>query len=366
MALLFAARRAPVARRIEQVSGIRPVTLLIASGIVLITAILTSTGVATNHLRQQALATAEGELGRIDSLLAEASNRSLNAVDARLADIADRVQQAGGAGGAEFREAAATPQIAALLRSRVGRFPPIDAVALIAADGAVLDRAGAWPDAAIAWRDLFAALRAPPGRASSIGAPIRDPRTGAVNIPFAHRIDGPQGTPVGAVVGMIPAADLTSLFAAVPLAPDATIMLLRADGMILARYPEQPGTIGHIAPGGNLGAIFADGTVTMVRHFTSDGAWRIEALRALPDFRVAVAVNRSADQVLAGWAHQGLWFGALTLAGTVAIGAMVYLIARQFQTHAALAEIRAEKEIAALNAEKIEIERARLAAEADC
>ena len=142
-------------------------------------------------------------------------------------------------------------------------------------------------------------------------------------------------------------------------------MLLRADGMILARYPEQPGTIGHIAPGGNLGAIFADGTVTMVRHFTSDGAWRIEALRALPDFRVAVAVNRSADQVLAGWAHQGLWFGALTLAGTVAIGAMVYLIARQFQTHAALAEIRAEKEIAALNAEKIEIERARLAAEAE-
>jgi signal transduction histidine kinase len=44
---------------------------------------------------------------------------------------------------------------------------------------------------------------------------------------------------------------------------------------------------------------------------------------------------------------------------------MVYLIARQFQTHAALATISAEKAIAAIDAEKIEIERARLAAEAE-
>src|SRR5205085_10781604 len=87
----------PVARRIEQVSGIRPVTLLIAFGIVLITAILIATGIAANGLRQQALATSESELGRIGSLLAVASNRSLQAVGGQLENIAVQVSPGGNA-----------------------------------------------------------------------------------------------------------------------------------------------------------------------------------------------------------------------------------------------------------------------------
>jgi sugar phosphate isomerase/epimerase len=90
----------------------------------------------------------------------------------------------------------------------------------------------------------------------------------------------------------------------------------------------------------------------------------IEA-RALAGHGAAVVVSRDAERAFAGWAHQGLWFGAFALAGALAIGVMVYLIAHQFKTHAALAEIHAEKAIAALDAEKSEIERARLAAEAE-
>src|SRR5579863_6757876 len=171
MASLFVARHAPAARRVQQVSGIRPVTLLIASGIVLITAILIATGVAANHLRRQAISTTESELGRIDSVLAEAIDRSFNAVDAQLADIADRVREAGVADGGNLRGAVTAAQIGTLLHRKIGRFPPITAVALIAADGQVLDRAGAWPAAEFAWGDLFAALRAQPARASIIGAP---------------------------------------------------------------------------------------------------------------------------------------------------------------------------------------------------
>jgi signal transduction histidine kinase len=353
MAKFFAAQRAPVAQRIEEVSGIRPVTLLIASGIVLITAILIATGTAANHLRQQEIATTEGELGRIDSILAEASKRSLSAVDAQLADVAESVQLVGG----DLRETAATPQIAALLRSKIGRSSNLDAAAIITADGTVLDRAGAWPATDNAWRELFATVPAPPGRAIGIGAPLRDAPTGTVDIPLVHRIQGPQGTPVGAVVGLMPAADLAHLFAAVPLPDDAAIALLRSDGTMLARYPALRGAPDRIAQDGELGALFNDTRVTMVRHVSAnDGGWRIEALRALSDYPVAVAVSRSADRVLAGWSRQGMWFAIVTLIGTVAIGFMVYLIAHQFQTHDALATIRAEK---------IESERARLAAEAE-
>src|ERR1043166_5151293 len=105
-----------VAGRIEQVSGIRPVTLLIAFGIVLVTAIVMATGLAANGLRQQALATAESELGRIDSVLAAAVNRSLTAADAELAEIAARVESGDAA---PFRDGAAQPPITELLRNKI-------------------------------------------------------------------------------------------------------------------------------------------------------------------------------------------------------------------------------------------------------
>jgi signal transduction histidine kinase len=360
MASLFAARDAPVARRIEEVSGIRPVTLLIAFGIALITGILIATGIAANQLREQALSRLETELGRIDGVLVEATRRSLNTVDARLAEIADHLHQAASGDATTLREAAAAPETLALMRGKLGRFPPIGAIALITADGEVIGRAGAWPEAdaarGAAWRDLFAASRAQSAGPGTIGAPIQDPRTGAFGIPLAQPIAGSQGTPVAIVVGLIPAADFAGLFAAAALADDAVIGLVRPDGMMLARYPEEAGSIARQTGDADFAAVFGDSAATMVRYFMAiSGKARIEAVRPLADYPVAVSVSNS-DSALAGWARQGLWFGTFTLVGAAAIGIMVYLIARQFQSHATIAAIRAEN---------IEIERARFAAEAE-
>ena len=58
-------------------SGIRPVTLLIASSIVLVTVILIATGLAAGYLREQAIGIAETELARLDAVFAEVADRSL-------------------------------------------------------------------------------------------------------------------------------------------------------------------------------------------------------------------------------------------------------------------------------------------------
>lgn len=363
MASRRVARHVVVTRRIEEVSGIRPVTLLIATGIALITAILLVTGIAGNHLRRQALYTADGELARVGSLLSAASSRSFDAVDARLIEVADRLNQAAATDATSFAEAAAAPQIGGLLRGIIGRSPHIDATALIAADGEVRNQAGAWPGADAAPRDLVAALIADPMRVRTIGAAIRDPQTGAVSIPLAHRIDSPSGVLLGAVVGIVPASYFTSLFATVPLTHDAIIVLLRPDGSVLAHYPDQPRRdVQQTVDSTELAAVFRDTSAWIVRHVAArEGDRQIEAWRALSDYPAAIAVSRSANQVLAEWAHQGLWFGGFALGFSIVIGGMVYLIVRQLQTHDALAAMRTER----IEAEKIEIERARLAAEAE-
>lgn len=351
MSSAFAARHAPVAKRIEQVSGIRPVTLLIASGIVLVIAILTATGIVANDLRQQTLTRTEAEEARLASVLAAASDRSLSAIDAQLADIAKTIPKA------DWQGAAASPQLAALLQSRIGPVHGLAALAVIASDGTVLASGGTWPAGTAA----ALAPDRPSGRSSSIGAPVRNPQGAVIGIPLAHRIAGR-----GSVVGIVAASDLIDLFAAVPLPADAAIVLLGSDGTVFARHPAPSGTHGGVVRKGNINALFADTMATMIRQATAaDGSWRIEALRALPHFPAAIVVSRNAAEALTGWAQQGLAFAGFALLVAAAIGSMVYLIARQFETHAALAAMRADNAIAAINAEKIEVERARLAAEAE-
>src|ERR1043165_508800 len=90
------ASRPMMAEGPESLSGMRPVTLLIAPALALITAILMVIGIAANHLRDQALRTAGSELIRIDSVLAAASNASLDVITSRLIDLAARLEQNAG------------------------------------------------------------------------------------------------------------------------------------------------------------------------------------------------------------------------------------------------------------------------------
>jgi hypothetical protein len=126
----------------------------------------------------------------------------------------------------------------------------------------------------------------------------------------------------------------------------------------LARYP----AAGSNPAGGEIdhAPVFADPAVTATRHTSAeDGRWVMQTARRTTDFPVAVVVSRDAGAVLAEWNHQILCVFALFVAA--AVGIMVYLIARQFKTHADLAEMRTNR----IEAEKIESERARLVAETE-
>jgi signal transduction histidine kinase len=342
----------PVTQRIEEVSGIRPVTLLVAFGIILITTLLICTGIAANHLRGQALDTTESELGRIDGLLASSARLTFKAADARLAEIAARLKSP--ADVAALRDAAATPDIALLADASLSNSPHLQAVAVIGTDGSILSRAGAWPDELPA--SLLAEVKAAKGPNPILGSVV-GAQGAAISLPLIHPIVAASGTPVGSVVGLIPATEFSNVFAAAPVATDAVIQLFGADGAMLASYPARTGANASAGERANLDVVFGDPTATMVRRVTDDlGEWRVEAVHALGDYPVAVMVSRSVDQALAGWAHQGIWFGIFALIGALGIGVMVYLIARQFETHSAISSIRAEK---------IEVERARLFAEAE-
>jgi signal transduction histidine kinase len=88
MASVLAQEQVRAARNRGLLPSVRPVTTLLATGIVWITVLLSVCGFAAGYLRQQALDTTTDELERLDTIVAEAASRSFQGVDGMVASLA--------------------------------------------------------------------------------------------------------------------------------------------------------------------------------------------------------------------------------------------------------------------------------------
>jgi signal transduction histidine kinase len=347
----------PAARKSEwALSSVRPVTLLIASGIILVAAILIVTGIVAGHLRQQALMTTEATLAQLDAVVAEAGGRSMRVIDRALGDVAGHLRPAEAAGSDDAARALAGPQVAALLNGKIEALPQITGIAIAGADGRLINQAGAWPieEASLAGRDYFAALRADPALDLFVGAPAPGI---APAIAFARKLRDARGAFVGVVVASVPVSEFDSFYRNIPLGADGMVSLVRQDGTLLAQYPGQPAALGRSLDNQRLKAMLAESSQGAIDDDNAHtGEWRIYALHALSGYPAAVVISRRGDQALVDWSRQAIFFAGFAVIGALATAMMVYLIARQFRAYSTLAAVRAEK---------IEVEHARVVAEAE-
>ncbi|HTQ34702.1 MAG TPA: ATP-binding protein, partial [Stellaceae bacterium] len=335
----------------------RPLTLLIASGIILAAALLIVTGLVAGHLRQQTLAASEAGLSRLDAVLVETGNRSLLGAEAVLSDIASHIRLADAPRPDSIGRDIGEVAVATHLDRRVEAAPQIAGLALVGADGAVVSHAGGWPadDANISQRDYFLQLQQNSELESSIGAPIPLEPGGAQVIPVAHKLRTADGRFAGLAVATVPVSDFENLYRAIPLGSGSTISLLRRDGTVLAQFPREPGGASH-PPSARVLGLIADGAPGVFTDSDAGGQWSIDALQPLSDYPVTIVVSANGAQALVAWSRQADMFGLFAIIGVLAIGLMGGLIGRQIHTYNALAAMRAEK---------IEAEHAKLLAEAE-
>jgi diguanylate cyclase (GGDEF)-like protein len=305
--------------------------------------------VGTNALsvrqgHHHALQEAGREIGNIALVLADHTERALQAVEVVQDGIIERMHGEGVTTPEILRGWAGGRHIHEMLRDRANALPQLDALTIIDAEGRLLNFSRSWPgaEANASDRDYFQALRA--GQDRFLSRPAPDRGTGTPTIYLARRISAPDGSFMGTVLGAIELAYFDRLFGRLALGPHSNILFLRSDGVVLMRYPGDARWTGQ-----DLGETEAFREVVRLPEGTTarivspfDGDRRLVTARALENYPIRIHAGITEDAALAAWRREALRLVFGTAVMILILGVAVLLIVRQLRAQEAAAQQEVE------------------------
>jgi len=273
-----------------------PVTLLFLAGLWALVAFWAISS------RQDVVDSTEQVLRRMDSAVEEQTRRLFRMVDVFLgvADqwIADHPQT-------DPRTDPAFLRLVENFRAHTGHSVEIR---LASEDGTLYPVGAMQPPAlrALVDKDYFRAAVSGDPRDFHIGAPETDSANGVWRIPVAHRLT--RATPaLTALVAGIELPTLVSLYEEVRIRPQGAIVLLRRDGTLLARAPNDERLLGKSLAGGQLYREFlprAERGFALLERTATDAREKYVAYSMLDDLPLLMVVSAATADVLAPWRRQ--------------------------------------------------------------
>jgi diguanylate cyclase (GGDEF)-like protein len=172
--------------------------------------------------------------------------------------------------------------------------------------------------------DYFTYPRDHPDAGLFISAPYKSLlRNGDPSIAISRRIVGPDGRFNGAALGSLRLAYFQALFSNYSLGQRGTISLMRADGLLLARFPSIQADVGRdlsAAAGFKVMSSAASGHFVGVGSL--DGVKRLITYRHVDKLPLIVSVSRSVVDIYAAWWRRAILIGAIL---TILCGATMTL-----------------------------------------
>ena len=309
----------------------RPVPLLSACGLLLAGTIALGTWAVLADLRDRAIAAAERELKNIVLVLAEQTDRGFQAIELVQNGLIERLNDSAIADGDDPARLLASYDIHLMLKDRIARLPFVGAVSIIDAEGKLVNYSRGWPAPGldVSDRSYFVALKSDPGLTSFLSEPVRNRATGEWTIFLVRKITDPSGKFRGVMLGAVELAYLQQYFASIELGQDSSVSLFRADGTLLARYPERdtPGT--SYAGGPLFQKVLLDKNRGVGRFISIiDGKERVIAGHRLAHFPVVVAAATTVSAVLGDWRNGAIHMTVAAILMVVVIGGTIFLTVR--------------------------------------
>jgi signal transduction histidine kinase/DNA-binding response OmpR family regulator len=307
----------------------RPSWTLTIATLVLIATIVAGNVFFLNNLRHSLLLATESGLSRHSIMLAEQSDRSFKSVDLVLSGIADHIARQGVTDTDSYHRLMSSYETFLLLKEKISGLPHVEAVALIGAEGTLINFSRSWPipDLSLADRDFYMVLRDDPKLESFISTPQRNRTTGTWNIYVARRLNRPDGAFLGLVIGALSMEYFDNFFGTTVSGAGSSITMVRDDGTLLARFPRA-----NAVGGTSMTAQRALKAGGVVRETSlSDQGQRIVAARRLANYPVAIAVSQTEDSALTEWRRMAALLGVTTAGCCLLIVIAALVIARSWR-----------------------------------
>jgi signal transduction histidine kinase len=285
---------------------------------------------------------AQSRTAHVTELLTEHVARALETQDAIIAAIRIRIA------GMSWPEIAASPDVATLLTGLDSAAPNTNRIGIVDPAGNLVQVSQEAPPLApvsLADRDHIIAMGKPGPDRAMLGRPIISRTTGNLVLPYSRPRLGSGGEGDGGVIWttFLPRT-LADLFHRTTLGPDDTVLLLRQDGTVLARFPwvdptDKPPLTTDSAPMQALTrAPGAAGRSPI------DEQNRVYTARAIPRAGASVVYGRAMSSVRGEWLRRSL---AVLLVAGLSSALLLYLTRRSREGTARELHARDEARIAA-------------------
>ena len=274
-------------------------------GFVVVCMTLLAAGLTIWDLRQEAIKIYTEEIENLGAAFAEQTSRTLQAVDLVLDQVKDRVAGSSIETTTQFEQLLTGRKWRQFLAERLKSLPQAAAIALIDADGKLINVSHRRPALATDYsdRDFVSYFRLHDDPASFLEAPVESRNASGGFIFVARRISGPNAEFLGAVVATVRTEYLEKFYKTIVPHERGLVTVLRRDGTIFTRYPHSENMSGQRVPSVSPWyQLVENGGI--YRFKGSDGATHVEAVRPLADYPLVADVTISEADALANWWRQ--------------------------------------------------------------
>jgi diguanylate cyclase (GGDEF)-like protein len=323
---------------------------LITIAVALIGAAVVAIGVTVVALRNDALSDAARDAGNIATVLAEEGASSVQSVDIIATELKDELLRLSNGDTAALQDLLHSNHVYDMLRERRARVRQADFIALVDMHGKLATTSRMWPTppADLSDRDYFRHSKSLSGNSDSlfISGLTVNRISGMQTLFFSRRI-AVGDTFLGVVLVGLPLTYFQHLYSSIASLPNQSFLLLRRNGTVLIRHPDNFDRAGEkIPPGSPWYDLISNGG----GQFRSPGYFdyrpRIVATRQLRDYPLAVNVAVSENNALERWRHRALLIGLGTaiaiLCSALLLRALSMHVRRLVDSEASLAEREAK------------------------
>ena len=302
------------------------------------------TAIMLAQLRQDAWTSAQREAQNVLGTISNDIARNIELYDLSLQGVVDGLNMPGILDAApEMRQS--------ILFDRAATAKYLGSILVLNEHGVVIDDNGTVPltPGSLADREYFEVHRTSPDLGLFISAPYRRRITGNNDlvIGLSRRINRPDGSFGGVVVGMLRIDYFRDLFGKLSLGDRSSIGLFRTDGTVMARAPYDESKIGRSIQGSRgMKAFAAARSGTFATTAVLDGVARISTYDHIGDLPLVLAVSFSEADVYATWNTRAAVIGAILVTLCLTMGGLGVMLTRELSRRT-----RAEQELRASEAQ---------------